>query len=413
MKEANKHYTPPPVDANQPTSPPPSTPHPRPPAAPTAALYVHIPFCTAKCPYCAFYSVPLADHDLDRFLAALLAELDTALKQPHAFAHPFQTVYIGGGSPSCLPQHHLTELVRQLTRRTGQPTEFTIEVNPAQITPRQLDTLRQLGVNRLSIGAQSFNQADLDFLARPYSPEHVRRLVAHAHAAGFDNISLDLIFAIPHATRASWRRCLDNALQLNVQHLSAYALTYEKNTPLYAQRQAGQCTPIDEETDRAMYETAIDTLQNAGFRHYEISNFARPHFPCRHNLTYWNNDPYLGIGPAAASCHQHRRFTNLADVNAYLSTIENHRSPAAQTQIHTPDPLAYACETAVLMLRRTAGIPLADFQRRTGYDPLSLFAQPIAQHTAAHLLDLSSTHLRLTRTAYPVADHVLCDFAAL
>ena len=387
------------------------TPHADSPCVPTAALYVHIPFCTAKCPYCAFYSVPLADHDLDRFMTALLAELDTALQQPDAFIHPFRTVYIGGGSPSCLGERHLAELIRQLTRRTGQPEEFTVEVNPGQVLPGQLEALRQLGVNRLSIGAQSFNQADLRFLARPYSPDHVRRLVAHARRAGFDNISLDLIFAIPGSSVSSWRRCLDDALDLDVHHVSAYALTYEEHTPLHAQRHAARITPIDEETDRAMYETAIDTLQQAGFIHYEISNFARPGYPCRHNLTYWINDHYLGIGPAAASFHRRRRFINVADVGAYLDAIENNRSPAGETC--TPDRLAYTCETAVLMLRRTAGIDLADFHRRTGYDLLALFSRPIAEHTTNRLLNLSPTHLRLTRAAYPIADRVLCDFAAL
>ncbi|MBN2210723.1 MAG: radical SAM family heme chaperone HemW [Sedimentisphaerales bacterium] len=371
----------------------------------TPALYVHIPFCRAKCGYCGFYSEPLVGHDSERLLAALLRELDGYALREAA------TIYIGGGSPSCLPEGQLESLIEQLNQRFPNSVEFTVEVNPAQMDRPRLEHLRQGGVNRLSIGVQSFNERDLVTLGRPYKPQQILSLVKQARQAGFANISLDLIFAIPGSTLSSWKKSLNEAIRLEVEHISAYALTYESDTPLERLVQKGTVTPVDEETDRAMYETTIEMLAEGGFDHYEISNFARPGFACRHNLMYWGNEPYVGIGPSAGSFYQGRRTTNIADVEKYIEAVEQSRSSFAEVQ--TPDAEALACETAVLMLRRIAGINREDFKRKTGRDVFTIFANNIEYHRKSGMLEVTDEYIRLTRQALPIADTILCDFAGI
>lgn len=370
------------------------------------ALYAHIPFCTAKCRYCGFYSVPIAGQDVFGLVNALLKELDL-YALPKNFAH---TIYIGGGSPTCLPDEQLFYLISELTAKAGMPTEFTIEANPAQLSVKTLCTLRSLGVNRLSIGAQSFNANELAFLGRPYRPEAIVRAVADGRAAGFANISLDLVFAICGQTLATWHKTLISAIDLGVEHISAYSLSYEAGTPLYKQLESGRIQKADEEIDRAMYEMAIEMLGKAGIVQYEISNFARGGFECRHNGVYWANRPWIGIGPAAASYWQGMRTTNISDVAAYMNAVERGQRLFAETE--TPDALETACQTAILNLRRSRGINMSEFRQQTGFDALELFAEPIARYQKLGLIAVANDTVTLTADALPIADSILCDFSS-
>ncbi len=369
------------------------------------ALYLHIPFCRAKCPYCDFYSIPIANQKVPELVAALVWEME------QYSLDSVQTIYIGGGSPSCLPDKHMSCLLSTLAKYSVHSPEFTIEVNPGQVRMESLKLWQKWGVNRISIGAQSFHQQDLKFLGRPYHYSQIHEAVHLAREAGFTNLSLDLIFAIPGSNLTSWRQNLETALDLQLQHLSTYSLTYEHATPLFQKRAKGELTPVDEETDRAMYELTIDLLQKAGFVHYEISNFARPGFACEHNLIYWNNLPYIGIGPAAGSWWQGQRKTNRVSVADYLHAIQNHLPPPCE--IESPDPIQRACETAVLNLRKTAGIHLPEFKEHTGFDALALFADPITKFQHLNLLARKGNHLALTPEALPIADTVLCEFSSL
>jgi oxygen-independent coproporphyrinogen-3 oxidase len=371
------------------------------------ALYVHIPFCTAKCRYCGFFSVPVSGQDVPRLVNALLAELDS-YTLPENFA---RTIYIGGGSPTCLPEEQLFFLVSELTARAGRFTEFTIEVNPAQATHKMLTMLYSLGVNRISIGAQSFNADELKFLGRRYRSKDIAQAVADAHGAGFTNISLDLIFAIPGQTLALWRNTLASAINLGIEHISAYSLSYEQGTPLCKQLESGQIQKVDEETDRAMYEMAIEMLRDVGIVQYEISNFARRGFECRHNGVYWDNRPWVGIGPAAASYWQGTRTTNISDVAAYVNAIESGRRLFTETE--TPNAIETACQTAILNLRRVSGIDPKEFQLQTGFNAFELFAEPIARYQKLGLIVVTMGGIRLAAHALPIADSILCDFAAL
>jgi oxygen-independent coproporphyrinogen-3 oxidase len=287
------------------------------------------------------------------------------------------------------------------------------------------------------MGAQSFNESELVFLGRRHSVGDIGRAVETARQAGFENIGLDLIFAIPfcgagfqpaktrpgpvrdaaqwpcrlssNLTLESWKYSLRSAIDLGVQHISAYALTYEEGTPLQKAVEADEVEPVDEETDRQMYETTIDELENAGFKQYEISNFARPGFECKHNLNYWRNLPYIGIGPAAGSYWQGKRTLNIADIKKYIDGVEQGSTVTDESE--TPDNTQIACETAVLNLRRRCGIILDEFKNQTGFDAMKLFAEPIGRYRELGLIEATDGRLFLTRDALPIADSVLCDFS--
>jgi oxygen-independent coproporphyrinogen-3 oxidase len=368
------------------------------------ALYVHVPFCTAKCRYCDFYSVPIADQDVERLVRALLKELDS-YKEPKDFAC---TIYIGGGSPTCIPDKQLYHLVSELTARASKLAEFTIEANPAQINVQTLSALRSLGVNRLSIGAQSFDSKELKFLSRPYTQKDIVRAFADGREAGFTNISLDLIFAIPGQSLASWRRSLESAIDLRAEHISAYSLSYEQGTLLSEQLKTGLIKRVDEETDRKMYEMTMEMLNGAGIVQYEISNFARTGFECRHNLVYWANRQWIGIGPAAASYRHGVRTTNVSDIRSYLDAIDRGEKPVVETE--APNARETACQTAVLNLRRIKGIDLNEFKHQTGFDIFELFAEPITRYKSLGLITVTDESAHLTAEALPIADSILCDF---
>ncbi|OHB66826.1 MAG: hypothetical protein A2Y77_14775 [Planctomycetes bacterium RBG_13_62_9] len=368
-------------------------------------MYVHVPLCRSKCRYCGFYSVPVAGRDTGRLVAGLLRELD------RCDGVGFSTAYIGGGSPTALPADQLIGLVRRIHERCPGVEEFTVECNPGQVGLGLLEGLRRAGVNRLSFGAQSFRAAELQRLGRGHCVEDITRSVELARWAGFGSVGLDLIFAIPGSTLADWQCSMESALDLNVQHVSAYSLSFEAGTAFEALRDAGRLRAVDEELDRAMYEWAVARLQRAGFEQYEISNFAEPGFECRHNLGYWANRPFLGIGPGAASSWCGNRTLNDPDIERYLTAVESGSEVPGEVQPVSSDDMI--CETAVLNLRMRAGIDLAEFERRTGHDAMRTFAEPIQRYRALGLIEVTDRAVRLTAQARPIADTVLCDFAAL
>ena len=375
---------------------------------PKPSLYIHIPFCASKCRYCSFYSEPVDLHDTTAAISAIIAELN------RYDVTMFETVYIGGGSPTSLDEALLLQLVEKLESLQKPDAEFTVECNPGQLTQQLACRLHDLNVNRISIGAQSFQQKELDFLGRTHSVESTEQAVHIAREAGFPNISLDLIFAIPGSTLGSLKHSIHSALRLKPEHISAYSLSYEKGTPLQRACRTGEIAVIDEETDRSMYELVIDELTAAGFEQYEISNFARPGHKCLHNLIYWTNTQYIGIGPGATSYYKGKRHTNIANIKKYVQAIGSGASPIAES--HTSTPIETACETAVLNLRRIEGINLEEFKTQTGFNLKELFDEPISQNLKSGLLkEKTDTNgderISLTRKALPIADTVLCEFS--
>jgi oxygen-independent coproporphyrinogen III oxidase len=369
-------------------------------------LYIHIPFCQSKCHYCGFFSKKGSPDQMQQLVQAELTELDRRCMQNQA-----QTVYIGGGSPTCLPPDLLFMLIQAVTDTQNRVVEFTVECNPGQVTQDLLFKLRTLGVNRISIGAQSFDAMELRALGRTHTPDQINLAVHHARAAGFKNISLDLIFALCGSTQPTWEKTLACALRLEPTHVSAYSLTIEDDTPLAHAVNAGKAAPVNDEQNRAQYEYAINRLERSGLKQYEISNFALEGHECLHNLGYWQNRPFIGIGPAAASYWQDTRTTNLAHVDRYIEAID-HRHSAVSEHIRS-DSESILCETAVLNLRTRYGIDIKAFHKTTGQDIMRIFAEPIERYRALGLLAWDQKRLCLTPAALPIADSILCDFASL
>ena len=369
-------------------------------------LYVHVPFCERKCGYCGFYSEQRSGWDLGRFIQSLFRELDT-----YDIYGRIDTVYIGGGSPSCLGEKYLSYLLDGVAGRAGIKGEFTVEVNPDQLTGDLLDVMSKAGVNRLSMGAQSFNQSELDLLGRGCQVQTIKEAVSMARRNGFDNINIDLIFAIPGSTLQTWQYTLGQAIDLAVEHIAAYSLSYEKNTPFSRKRDMGEIEPVGDDDDRLMYEMACDMLAEASLGQYEISNFAKENYQCQHNLIYWSNEPYIGIGPAAGSYWDGCRKLNVADVGRYMAAMEQGETVIAESEKPSPDEIT--CQTAILMLRRTRGIDFLEFEQRTGRSAMKLFAQTIERYCRMGLLVTNGSSVRLTPEGMAVADSVMCDFSEI
>jgi oxygen-independent coproporphyrinogen-3 oxidase len=368
------------------------------------AAYVHIPFCAHKCGYCDFASLAGVDHLADRYLTALEREM-AMMGEPQEV----ETIFIGGGTPTRLDAAGIDRLLAMVRRwyPLAAGGEWTVEANPGTLDEEKAEVLVSGGVNRVSLGAQSFHPELLRTLERNHAPEAV------AHALDlvrprFPFWSLDLIFGVPGSSAELWTRDLDEALKLGPGHLSCYGLVYEKGTALWKQWQAGQVRAVDEETERAMYAHTIDRLERAGLAMYEISNFARPGHASRHNLVYWANDAYFGVGVGAARYIGGERSVNTRDLFAYLRRIEAGEPATGPTE--TLDPEARARETAVLMLRRTAlGIDRADFARRTGFELDDLAGPVLERNRALGLLEDDGRLVRLTREGLFLADSVMSE----
>ncbi len=370
------------------------------------AAYVHIPFCAHKCGYCDFASLAGVDHQADRYLAALEREMATALGDPQEV----DTIFVGGGTPTRLDAGQLERMTgiigRWLVRAPG--AEWTVEANPGTLDARKADILAEAGVDRISLGAQSFRPESLRVLERQHGQDEVERAVEIVRDR-FPRWSLDLIFGVPGSTLADWERDLEIATGFDPSHLSCYGLVYEKGTPLWKQREQGEVRPLDEELERSMYEATIERLAGAGLEMYEISNFARPGHESRHNLVYWANEAYFGFGVGAARYVRGVRSINTRELSAYLRRIGAGEPATGPTEELTPEERAR--ETAVLMLRRTAmGLDRDDFRRRTGFDIDAMAAPAIERHGARGYLWDDGRRLRLSREGVFVADLVLADF---
>ena len=368
------------------------------------AAYVHVPFCAHKCGYCDFASLAGADHLADRYLEALEREMAMM-----GHACEVDTIFVGGGTPTRLSADSLARLLATVRRwfPLAPGGEWTVEANPGTLDERKADVLRDGGVNRVSLGAQSFQPDLLVALERNHRPDEVEKALELVRPR-FDRWSFDLIFGVPGSTPQMWEDDLEIALGLAPAHLSCYGLVYEKGTALWKQWQAGQVRAVDEEVERTMYASTIDRLERAGLPMYEISNYARPGHECRHNLVYWANDAYFGVGLGAARYVRGVRSSNTRELSAYLRRIEAGEPATGPSE--SLDPEARARETAVLMLRRTAvGIDRTDFSRRTGVDLETMAGSVIARYVARRLLEDDGQRVRFTREGLFLADTVLCD----
>ena len=378
-----------------------------------AGIYIHIPFCRSRCIYCGFYSTTSLELR-QRYVDALCREMEIRSQRSEVRGENIETIYLGGGTPSQLTFDQLRQLFIYINKVYPLPSkpggaedrpEITIEVNPDDVTVEFAAVLQQLPVNRVSMGIQTFDDQRLRFLRRRHTARQAIEAVSILRAAGIRNISIDLMYGFPGETLADWEADIDAALALNVEHLSAYCLMIEEGTPLH--RMLKQHTG-DEETERQMYEVLIDRLTTAGYEHYEISNFARPGFRSRHNSSYWNGTPYIGLGAAAHSYDIRSRSWNVADIRQYIEGME--RGERIFEEELLDDDTRYN-DIVTVALRTREGIDLNALSEK--YQNYCI--KNARLYLDDGLLELTSplspvtSHLRLTRRGLFVSDMVMSN----
>jgi oxygen-independent coproporphyrinogen-3 oxidase len=366
-------------------------------ASVTRHLYVHIPFCPKICPYCSFYKEASDRNKTQRFLDAVLLELDSRIARL-----PLQpeTIFFGGGTPSALSTKQLEYLLGGIRDRVdcSEVAEWTLEMNPATVSLEKATVLRGLGVNRISMGVQSWDPALLRTLGRVHTAEQAERSYAILREAGFENVNLDLMFGVPGQGREQWMETLARTVALDPDHVSAYSLTYEEDTEFFTRLMSKEFS-YDSVLDARLFDETMGFLEAAGYRQYEISNYAKPGFECRHNLAYWLGADYLGLGPSAFSTRAGTRWRNVADTARYISCIESGDDPAdfqetITLEIATTEKIAFGLRTDI------------------GVDTslLSSWPDQVAEMTAGGFLERRKDRLVLTRSGRMVADAIAANF---
>lgn len=367
-----------------------------------AGIYIHVPFCQGRCIYCDFYSTTEGEEWKSRYVDALLAELRMRRDElPLARVH---SIYIGGGTPSQLPARALSGILNEVCRLfpVDSDAEVTVEANPDDVTPEWLAALSHTPVNRLSMGVQSFDDALLRLIRRRHTAQQAVCAVEQAARHGISNVSIDLIYGLPTQTMEQWQADVCQALALDVQHLSAYSLSYEEGTPLWRMLEQGRIEEADEELSLCMYEHLIDATRAAGFTHYEISNFCRPGRHSQHNSAYWHGVPYLGFGPGAHSYDGMRtRRWNLSDLKGYVQAAGS--MPPHQSEVLTDDELYD--ETVMTRLRTSEGLSL-DLLTAAYRAYCMAQAEP---HLRAGRLEQAGSTIRLTRQGIFTSNDIISD----
>ena len=404
-----------------------------------AGLYIHIPFCESRCIYCGFYSTTSLKLR-DAYVHALCKEMELRpidseiggsdkIEKSDKFEtnYKIETIYLGGGTPSQLSGEQLVRLFEGIKKYVGSEErkvkseesvrkedenifdgmEITMECNPDDVTEAFCDTLRKLPVNRISMGAQTFSDERLRFLHRRHNAAEVKTAVERLRAIGIRNISIDLMFGFPSETLADWQGDIQQALQLGVEHISAYSLMYEEGTTLYRLLDQGEIAEIDEETSRQMYETLITTLTQAGYEHYEISNFARPGFRSRHNSSYWHEIPYIGLGAAAHSYDRAKRSWNVDNIQEYIARINLGELPSEAEALDLETRYNDLITTA---LRTSDGIDLAHMREEFGDHLAQQLLDEAQKHIDRGLMKIKDGKLSLTREGLYISDDVMSDF---
>jgi oxygen-independent coproporphyrinogen-3 oxidase len=371
-----------------------------------ASLYVHVPFCVRKCVYCDFYSVESVSQ-MDSFLAAL--ETEIGLSAATGTGSSFDTLYFGGGTPSLLGPARLERLMRRLreTFAIREDAEVTLEANPGTVTRETLRDYRSLGVNRLSIGVQSFDERELHFLGRIHNAGDALRCMGDAREAGFGNVSIDLIYSLPSQTQDAWDATLSRALALSPDHVSAYSLIVEDGTPLARMVSARLVSPNPVEAEAELYEHTMEVMRRAGYRQYEVSSYARPGFRSRHNSAYWSGAQYLGFGPSAHSFWRAGeespplRWANVSSLRMYIERIRRGEVPVAMREEVTPRQL---CNERIFLSLRSDGLDLRRLLGEFGLpeDRLALARALVEEGSAV----MEGGTLRLTPRGYLLCDEI-------
>jgi oxygen-independent coproporphyrinogen-3 oxidase len=379
-----------------------------------AGLYIHIPFCHSKCTYCSFITGSYEDLLVKRYMRALAAELRAAAAQLTPDERRIDTIYFGGGTPSIIDPAELEKILITCYESFDVDTnvEITAEMNPADIDAARLRAYRAIGINRVSIGIQSFIDEQLQAMGRDHSAKDAIGAFEQLRAAGFDNISLDLIAGLPEQTREQWSYNLSRALELAPEHLSIYLLEIKAGTILYAQVKSGRWRAPDDDLAAEMYEMLLDATVAQGYQHYEISNFARlapgRSWRSRHNIKYWLDIPYIGAGVSAHSYNGRERYWNALSTQTYIERIEQTgQAIADRAQLNARDS---AREAFMLRLRLIDGVDLNSFRARYQLDVAAEYQQPLADLAEAGLIEIVDDRLRLTRRGLLLSNEVFLLF---
>lgn len=369
-----------------------------------AGIYIHIPFCKSRCIYCGFYSTTLLDLR-KKYINAVCREMEL---RKNYIREPFSTIYLGGGTPSLLDEAELTQLFLYINNvyDVDRNAEITMECNPDDITPEFTNMLSRLPINRVSMGAQTFADSRLRILHRRHSSDEVKHAVKLLREAGIKNISIDLMFGFPDESLSQWKEDISAALALNIEHISAYSLMYEEDTPLWKMLDTGKVKEIDEELSLTMFKELVCQLTDAGYEHYEISNFARPGYRSRHNSSYWHQVPYIGLGAAAHSFDLNSRQWNVADLKLYIEEINNGIIPMEREELDNDTTFNDIITTA---LRTSDGIDLNAMETRLGKRYRNTLISAAGKHIEQGLLEIRHDRLRLTAEGIFISDMVMSD----
>ncbi len=368
-----------------------------------ATIYVHVPFCEKKCIYCDFYSIETLDL-IDEFTDAIVTEIK---HRSHLIdkSKLITSIFFGGGTPSLLTPLQFEKITNELHRSfsISSDLEFTVECNPGTVDEEKLRDYKSLGVNRLSFGVQSFHEDDLKFLSRIHTVEQAVDSINIAHQVGFENISLDLMFSLPHQTPERWLYNLTRARELGTKHISCYSLTIEDGTPLAVMVKNKTVDIASEENDATLYELTMSTLEDWGYHQYEVSNYARTGFECKHNLSYWRHEEYFGFGPSAHSYWNNSRMWNASSIKKYLDDIKMQQHAIVGQEELTKDKLRYEY---IFLRLRSEGIDLHEFQSRFGSDFIQENNPAIKHFHDAGLMVSMNGIIRLTKKGFLVCDEI-------
>ncbi|WP_066636471.1 radical SAM family heme chaperone HemW [Desulfolucanica intricata] len=373
-------------------------------------LYIHVPFCVKKCLYCDFISYPYNVSLVKDYVAALLQEMHLYSQLLKPRRKYLTSIFVGGGTPTCLPTVFLSLILNRVGDffELSPDVEFTMEANPGTFNKEKLNVLLGAGVNRISLGVQACQPRLLAVLGRIHSFNQVLEAFRLARRVGIFNLNLDLIFGIPGQSISDWQYCLQEVAELNPEHLSLYGLQLEEGTPLCRAVNLGELNPCPEEDELEMYLYAREFLMAAGYEQYEISNFARPGKYCRHNLRYWDNRQYLGIGPGAYSYLNNTRFNNTGNLKIYTRKLKAGQLPVESCETITPE--IEMAETVFLALRTLKGLNLDDFEKRFGFKVETIYKKQIEKLIRLGLIEKVNNYLRLTSKGLPLANQVFVEF---
>jgi oxygen-independent coproporphyrinogen III oxidase len=372
------------------------------------AIYIHIPFCDHKCIYCDFYSIITTDN-ISSYKEALIKEINLYATL-YSEESRITTIYFGGGTPSLMEPRYLEEIINQIKRKFSvvSAPEITMETNPGTVNKDKLNNFLNSGINRISIGIQSFNEEELKFLTRIHDKETAIRTVFNAQEAGFKNISVDLIFNLPGQTKDIWTNNLEIAASLPVQHISAYSLILEKGTILNKMVLDGKVKIQEDDYDADLYEITIDFLEQKGFRQYEVSNFAKPGYECLHNNAYWRYKNYLGLGTSAHSFINNKRWWNLSSLKMYNAQIEAKGSAEANHEFITPKE---NIDEYIMLALRSYGIEIPDLEKRFGKEWLDKNNEYLQLLNDNNLIVAKNDWIKLTKRGYAICDEIIAKFA--